>query len=321
MIDSKDQEFFQVFSIVLAALGLIAAVAIFAALTVVGDTTESDPRYAPEQIAARIAPVGQVRGSGDAEVTTASAAAEEEESKPAGPRSGADIVASACSGCHAAGVMGAPKTDDKAAWSAIYARGMDSVVTSAINGKGSMPPRGGCGDCSDNEIRDAIIEMMTGAGVDVAETQSAASSVEQVSETVKAAASSASDAVQSAAQSAVESAQDVASTAADAASNAADSVTATIHTAANAVAKATAPEADLDRGREIYNQACVGCHSAGVAGAPRYGDNVAWSQRLANGMDALIASAMKGKGAMPPKGGCFNCSDADIRDAVAFITQ
>jgi cytochrome c5 len=55
-------------------------------------------------------------------------------------------------------------------------------------------------------------------------------------------------------------------------------------------------------------------------GAPKIGDAAAWSPRLAQGMDALYASALRGKGAMPAKGGNPSLADDDARSAVDFLT-
>lgn len=72
-------------------------------------------------------------------------------------------------------------------------------------------------------------------------------------------------------------------------------------------------------GEALYKQACQVCHAAGVAGAPKLGDKAAWSARLSTGIDALHASVIKGKGAMPPRGGS-QASDAELRAAVEFMT-
>ena len=81
---------------------------------------------------------------------------------------------------------------------------------------------------------------------------------------------------------------------------------------------AAAPTAALS-GEALYNKACVACHAAGVAGAPKFGDKAAWAPRLALGVDGLTASVIKGKGAMPPKGGSA-ASDAEIKAAVEYMT-
>lgn len=76
-----------------------------------------------------------------------------------GPRSGADIFGTYCTACHTAGVGGAPKNGDKAAWDARLAKGMDKTLATAKNGINAMPAMGLCGDCSDEELTDAINHM------------------------------------------------------------------------------------------------------------------------------------------------------------------
>lgn len=71
-------------------------------------------------------------------------------------------------------------------------------------------------------------------------------------------------------------------------------------------------------GEALYKQVCTACHAAGVAGSPKFGDKAAWEPRIKTGLDALTASAVKGKGAMPPKGGSA-ASEADIRAAVEYM--
>jgi cytochrome c5 len=72
-------------------------------------------------------------------------------------------------------------------------------------------------------------------------------------------------------------------------------------------------------GAKIYAAGCNACHAAGVAGAPKFGDKAAWAPRLKLGVDAMTASVIKGKGAMPPKGGQPNATDADLRAAVEHM--
>ena len=83
-----------------------------------------------------------------------------------------------------------------------------------------------------------------------------------------------------------------------------------------------APAADLG-GEEVYNMACVACHGAGVAGAPKYGDKGAWAARIAQGADTLNEHAIKGyqgqAGFMPAKGGRTDLSDQSIINAVEYM--
>jgi cytochrome c5 len=83
---------------------------------------------------------------------------------------------------------------------------------------------------------------------------------------------------------------------------------------AAAPAKAGKPD-----GKKVYDSGCVACHSTGVAGSPKLGDKAAWAPRIKTGNDALYASAIKGKGAMPPKGGNMALADADVKAAVDFL--
>ncbi|MGJ8679182.1 c-type cytochrome [Paraglaciecola sp.] len=117
---------------------------LFAATAVAQDMSEDD-------IASRIKPVGQVHVAG-AKAETAST----------GPRSGADVYNKSCVACHGVGVLGAPKLQDAGDWSPRLEKGFDQVWKNAINGVGGMPPKGTCGDCSDDELKAAIEHMIEG---------------------------------------------------------------------------------------------------------------------------------------------------------------
>jgi len=69
------------------------------------------------------------------------------------------VVQAQCHKCHEAGVGGAPRIGDRAAWSPRLAHGLDALVRSAINGHGGMPARGGMADLTDAELRHAIVFM------------------------------------------------------------------------------------------------------------------------------------------------------------------
>jgi len=88
--------------------------------------------------------------------------------------------------------------------------------------------------------------------------------------------------------------------------------------AAPAVA-AAAPAGGKPDGKKVYDTACMACHATGAAGAPKFGDKAAWAPRLKTGADALYASALKGKGAMPPKGGNAALPEADVKAAVDYM--
>lgn len=67
-----------------------------------------------------------------------------------------------------------------------------------------------------------------------------------------------------------------------------------------------------------YDKSCMFCHASGAAGAPKIGDAVAWKPRLALGMDALMLSVKNGKNAMPAKGMCNDCTDADYKALIQY---
>jgi cytochrome c5 len=88
-----------------------------------------------------------------------------------------------------------------------------------------------------------------------------------------------------------------------------------------AVAAAPAGKAGAADGKKVFDSTCTACHATGVAGAPKPGDKAAWAPRIKQGMDALVQSVLKGKGAMPPKGGNASLSDADVRAGVEFMVS
>lgn len=72
-------------------------------------------------------------------------------------------------------------------------------------------------------------------------------------------------------------------------------------------------------GEQIVKGQCMKCHAAGTSGAPKIDDRAAWSQRMKNGLDATVRSAMKGHGAMPARGGLANLSDTELRSAILYM--
>jgi cytochrome c5 len=72
-------------------------------------------------------------------------------------------------------------------------------------------------------------------------------------------------------------------------------------------------------GKAVYDKVCFACHAQSVAGSPRLGDKAAWAPRIKTGMDTLMQSVVKGKGAMPPRGGNPSLADAEIRAALEFM--
>jgi cytochrome c5 len=202
-------------------------------------------------------------------------------------KSGEEVYKAQCVTCHAAGVANAPKFGDVAAWAPRIKTGFEVLWNSALKGKGAMGAQGG-GDYEDLEIGRAVVYMTAAAGGKFAEpaAPAAAASVAAVS----GAAAPSADVV--------------------AALAAANKSAAPVMVAAAAVGAAPA----------LYGQVCSACHIAGVAGSPKFGDKAAWAPRLALGVDGLTASVIKGKGAMPPKGGSA-ASDAEIKAVVQYMVN
>ena len=208
-------------------------------------------------------------------------------------RAGEEVYKGQCIACHGAGVAGAPKFGDTAAWAPRIATGYEALLTSALKGKGAMAAQGG-GDFQDIEIGRAVVYMTAAAGGKFAEPAAPAGAAPAAD----AAAAPAAAPVAAAAPAAAAPAQTPA-----------------------APAPATKVAAvDSGAGEALYKQACFACHAAGVAGAPKFGDKAAWAPRIQTGLDALTTSAIKGKNAMPPKGGSA-ASDADIHSAVVYMVN
>ena len=205
-------------------------------------------------------------------------------------KAGNEVYAAQCAACHATGAAGAPKFGDAAAWAPRIKTGFEALWNSALKGKNAMGPQGG-GDFDDVEIGKAVVHMANAAGAKFAEPQKAAATAD---------------------------AGAAAAPAAPAAPVAAPAVAAAAPVVVAAAAPAAASKAGT--GEALYKQACIACHASGVAGAPKFGDKAAWAPRIQTGLDMLTASVVKGKNAMPPKGGS-SASDADIRAAVEYMVS
>lgn len=158
MSKSNDTAFMTSFLGVLAGLVALTFAIIFLSTLVTHDGKgRSD--FAAEKIENRIAPIGTVVTDPSALVQHASAAAHV-------ALSADQVYATVCSACHMGGLLGAPKLGDKAAWSArkSAAGGLSGLVMHAINGKNSMPARGGKADLSDDEIKATVEWMLMKSG-------------------------------------------------------------------------------------------------------------------------------------------------------------
>ena len=207
-------------------------------------------------------------------------------------KSGEEVYKAQCVACHGAGVAGAPKFGDNAAWTARLQTGFDALWNSSLKGKGAMAAQSG-GEHNDTEIGRAVAYLANSAGGKFAEPKAPAAAVAEASAPAAAVAAGPSPDVVAALASA--------------------------NKGAPAAAPAAAAGANGSVGEALYKQACIACHASGVAGSPKLGDKAAWAPRLALGTEGLTTSVIKGKGVMPPKGGS-TASDADIRAAVEFMT-
>ncbi len=90
-------------------------------------------------------------------------------------------------------------------------------------------------------------------------------------------------------------------------------------TSSNAAGSSNASGAGSKVGETTYNALCMGCHASGALGSPKFGDKAAWAPRIAQGMETLYNSALKGKKSMPAKGGNPGLSDADVKATVDYM--
>jgi len=82
-----------------------------------------------------------------------------------------------------------------------------------------------------------------------------------------------------------------------------------------------AGKVSLATGKKIYTTYCAACHTTGAGGAPKMGDLAKWKPLIKLGMNALTKTAIRGINAMPPKGTCSDCSNAEIQSAVEYIVK
>lgn len=220
----------------------------------------------PEAVAQRIQRVGRV------DIKDASA--------PVVLKTGEQVYAAQCSACHTAGLAGAPKLGDTAAWAPRIKTGYEALLGSSLKGKGAMAPQGG-GEHSDVEIGRAVVYLSNAAGAKFEEPQAPAPAAPAAAGTVAAAAPA-------------------------------------MPTVVIPPPEAKPAATNVAAAPALYDKACGTCHAAGVAGAPKLADKAAWAPRLALGIDGLTASVIKGKGVMPPRGGS-QATDAEIKEIVVYM--
>lgn len=268
---------------------------------------EVDSSYLVEAASDNLKPIGESAVAG-AVAKTVSAG-----------RSGKEIYGAVCTACHATGVLDSPKFGDKAAWEKRAAGGLDGLMASAMNGKGSMPAKGGDPSLSEAEIKAVVLYMTKEAGLDLGGAAPAAKKEPAKAEPKKEQKpAEEKKEVTEAAPAKVEAPEMAPPAPAKAEAPKAAPEPAT----PEAPAVAAAPEksaASLDKGKKIYDTTCFACHATGIAGSPKLGDTEAWAPRIATGADALYNAALNGKGAMPPKGGNGSISDEDIKATVDYM--
>ncbi len=241
-------------------------------------------------VAARIAPLAQV------DVKDANA--------PRVYKTGEAVYQAVCVACHASGAAGAPKFGNAGDWAPRIAQGFDTLLHTALAGKGAMPPRGGASpdDVSDFEIARAIVYMANHGGANFPDPAQPAATAPAGATTAASGASAVPDAAAAA------NAQAAAATAAIAA------------LPKPGAAPAATQTAGAGAGKALYDSVCVACHAAGVLGAPKFGSKDDWAPRLKDPMDTIYNYALHGKGSMPPKGGS-SAPDDQVKAAVDYMVN
>lgn len=177
MTASHDRKFFDTFMLVLGILVGVAIALIILARLIAANTSvpahREDP-LAQKEVVSRIAPIARVAVAGQDNSTLAAPAAAPAAAGGAAPAAataaGADLTGDqafgqVCTACHTAGIAGAPKVGDKAAWAPRIAQGVATLHKHALEGfqgkAGYMPPKGGRADLSDQSIMNAVEYMVS----------------------------------------------------------------------------------------------------------------------------------------------------------------
>lgn len=281
--------------VIAVALAFLIPIVIIGLLSQLFTSTTRDTSGNEQRVLERIKPVGTVVVA--------------EASAPKGNLTGEEVYAQVCKTCHEAGLAGAPKTGDNAAWAPRIAQGEKTLLERAIAGfqgkTGVMPPKGGNMDLTDDEVHRAVVYLANQAGA-----------TWKVPAPTAVAATSAPPAAVGAAPVATPPAP--AAAVPGAASAVAPAASPPAVAAAPATGAAGGGKAD---GKAVYDKTCQVCHAAGIAGAPKLGDKAAWAPRIATGLDKLHGTAIKGLNAMPPKGGNMALSDAEVNAAVDYMVS
>jgi cytochrome c5 len=277
--------------VIVVVLAFLVPITVIALLSQLFTSTVHKAPESEQLVLERIKPVGTV--------VIAEATA------PKGSLAGEQVYAQVCKTCHEAGIAGAPKAGDKAAWGPRLAQGEKTLVqhaTAGFQGKaGVMPPKGGNPDLTDDEVHRAVVYLANQAGAGWKEPAPTASAGAPAAAPGQAASAPGSAA------------------AAQAAPAGAPASAAAPAPATPGPAKTAAAGGEAVAGKAVYDQTCHVCHATGVAGAPKFGDKAAWAPRIAQGLDTLHKAAISGIRAMPPKGGNASLSDAQVLAAVDYM--
>ncbi|MGB6488877.1 MAG: c-type cytochrome [Steroidobacteraceae bacterium] len=173
-MSKQDTHFINMFSLVIGALVALAIVFFVAARAIGAATQDKEVLTGPDyyhSVAARVAPLAQeaVAGQNNAALTIAPPAGATAQaggsSGLAMPTSGKDLFDQTCSACHGAGIAGAPKAGDKAAWASHIAKGLPTLYDHALHGftgdTGTMPAKGGRTDVPDAMVEQAVNYMVS----------------------------------------------------------------------------------------------------------------------------------------------------------------
>jgi cytochrome c5 len=282
----------QLITVVVLAFAVPVTLIVLLTIFVAGNKTGGvgSDALTPEAVAERLRPVGTVAFAG-----------------AQGPRAlqaGEAVYKTSCSSCHTPGIAGAPRTGDTAGWAPRLRKGFDTLVKHAVEGFNAMPPKGGNPALDPVEVARAVAYMANQSGGKFKEP--------------------AAPAAVAAATPARTPASPVTGPAAAAAAAGASPppvalappATGGAPKAAAAVVGATGGGPD---GAKVYGSGCQVCHTPGIAGAPKFGDKASWGARVQLGLGPLTESVIKGKGAMPPRGGVPNASDAELSAAVEYM--
>ena len=243
-------------------------------------------------------------------------------SAPKGNLTGEQVYQQVCTTCHGAGIAGAPKVGDSAAWKPRLAQGEKTLLQHAIQGfqgkTGMMPPKGGNPDLADVEVQRAVVYMANQSGGNLKEPPAPAAPAASTQTAAAGSVPAGSVGVATATGGAMTSQAAAPTSTAPGAPQ--SPMPAAAPGGATTVAAAAGAKPD---GKKVFETTCNVCHGAGIAGAPKFGDKTAWAPRLAEGINVLHQHALQGyqgkSGVMPPKGGNTALSDAEVTAAVDYM--